>query len=172
MLTPGQFYELGLPFALNEHGFMNNNPYLLKTAIQRRLYRVCPGWTMTEPTLMTIEGGVVVLTGSLILEGQAQGALGTGIILANSDPLKHAQAVRMAFKTAASDLLPRCALYFGVGWYLKVIPTDWKDRVKSREGLAQYLDIMRQKWQDGAGDVRVLNTESDEPREQKSRRLS
>lgn len=169
MLTQGQFYELGIPFALNEHGLMNGNAYLLKTAIQRRLYKVCPGWEMNEPKLMTIEGGVVVLTGSLILEGQAQGALGTGIIQANSDPYKHAQAVRMAFKTAASDLLPRCALLFGVGWYLKTIPDDWKSRVKTREGLAAYLDIMRQKWQDSSGEVERVTGKADE---KSTRRLS
>jgi hypothetical protein len=166
-LTPSQYLELTEPFRLKEHGLKpqkdgdeGGNPYLLKTALQKRLYRVAPGWEMSEPKLVTLQGDVVVMSGSLTIEGQTHGALGIGTIRhsTNGNAGVEAQLLSTAFKTASSDILPRCALLFGIGWYLKVIPAGWKKRVNTWEGLEAYLTEVRKVWEESQADIERAKT--------------
>lgn len=128
MLTEKQIDELRKPFKLNEHGFYLKAPYILKSAIRERLNRVVPGWQLLPPELVTIEGDTVVMRGGIQIGEVKRYAVGTGIILRADrdgvvfDGAKLAGMVAKAFKQAASDILPRAALEFEMGMYLKNKP--------------------------------------------------
>jgi len=128
MLTEKQIKDLQEPFKLNEHGFYLKAPYILKSAIRERLNRVSPDWQLLPPELVTIEGDVVVMRGGIQIGDVKRYAIGTGVILrADKDGLmfdgaKLAGMVAKAMKQAASDILPRSAIDFGMGQYLKNKP--------------------------------------------------
>lgn len=160
-VTQQMYLEFTRPFAAHEHGIKpGGGAYILKTAIEKRLYKVAPGWEMSQPTLITVQGDVVVMSASLKIEGQSHGAIGTGIIKHSKDgnSATDAQFVSTAFKTASSDCLPRAALLFGLGWYLKVIPEAWKERVKNKEGLSMYLDEVMKAWEKANIDTAAAQT--------------
>jgi hypothetical protein len=131
-LSAQQIALLEAPFALDEHAFVSNNPYIKKSAIRNRLNVVDSGWRSSPPQLVAVSGDVVVMSGSLTLCGVTRCAVGTGIIQRTKKddndkviPLSDYEIARntaKAFKTAESDLLPRCALQFGIGTYLKDMP--------------------------------------------------
>jgi len=175
------YVELTRPFLLKEHGLKpqrendpGGQPYLLKTALERRLYRVAPGWSMGQPVLISITGDVIVMSGSMTIEGQTHGALGTGIIRhsTNGNAAQDAQFVATAFKSASSDILPRCAVLFGIGWYLKSIPADLKKRVVTWDGLRDYLALVQSSWESANADVLRAVEKIAEAGQQKERRIS
>lgn len=152
MINPGVRFELELPFRADEHGFVpqregdtGGNVYIQKNAIRRRLDRVSPNWSISEPRLMTIQDDVVTMTAILTIEGQSHGGIGTGIIQrfkkdgSPKPPFELGREVQKALKTAASDTFPRAAYYFGIGWYLRGVPNSWKDKIKTPDGLKAYL---------------------------------
>lgn len=182
-VTRTQYLELTRPFALKEHGLKpqregdtGGQPYLLKTALERRLYTVAPGWEIGAPQLITVQGDVVVMSATMTIEHQTMGALGTGTIKHSKDsiPAVDAQFVATAYKTASSDLLPRCALMFGLGWYLKVIPADWKKRVLTWDGLADYLATVQASWENANADLlrAIASVEASKPTEEKVKRIT
>lgn len=152
-----QLFELMLPFHTAEHGFTpvsgGNVPYLKKSAIERRLYRVVPGWSMERPIHVITENDVVILSGEIRYDGQVFGALGSGIITrykkdkdGKEFPVPAYELARntvLAYKKADSDLLPRCARVMGIGWYLREIPQEWKAKIGTGPGLAEYVAYIR-----------------------------
>lgn len=142
MLTLEQRAFLAKPFTLNEHGFVNGNVYLKKAAIRRRLSLVGP-WSLSEPTLITMTDRLVVMSASLTLGDESRAGVGTGIILTKDKegkPLSEdnlARSAAKAFKTAASDTLPRAAMLFGVGDYLKDA-----GKIKTEADLKKLLDSL------------------------------
>lgn len=140
-LTPEQEALLRRPFAAHEHGFVNGRPYLRKDAIRRRLSQVDPSWQTLAPTLLSQVDDTIVLTGALVVGGALRYDIGTGIVIrhgsnkAELPPYEIARNTARAFKTAASDLIPRCAVQFGVGEYLKNVPRN----VVDERSLAEWL---------------------------------
>lgn len=129
MLTEEQIRQLKRPFAAHEHRFVNGNPYLLKEAIRERLNEVDPGWMNTPPELLDVHECVVVVRGGLTVCGVTRFDEGTGIFQTTrkGKPLEGFDLSReqsKAYKTAMSDLLPRCAGQFGIGAYLRDKPKD------------------------------------------------
>ena len=145
-LTPEQEVLLRRPFAPGEHGFVNGRPYLRKDAIRRRLSQVDPGWQTGAPAVVSLADDVIVLAGALVVCGITRWDIGAGIVIRHSrdnktgelhelPPYEVARNSVRAFKTAASDLLPRCAIQFGVGEYLKNVPRS----VVDERSLADWL---------------------------------
>lgn len=130
MLSDRRLAELKEPFTFAEHGFYLHKPYILKSAIRSRLHLVDPEWSLTEPEVVTVHEDVVVMRGALVISGVKRFGVGTGNILrADSDGVaftgsKLAAQVAKAYKQAASDILPRAALEFGLGNYLKNKPKE------------------------------------------------
>lgn len=128
MLSEKQITELQKPFDFKEHGFFQKNPYILKSAIRNRLNRHAPGWMLLPPELVANDENVIVMRGGIQIGDIRRYAVGTGVILrANSDGVafdgaKLAGMVSKAYKQATSDILPRAALEFGIGEYLKNKP--------------------------------------------------
>ena len=133
MLTEKQIAELGKPFELKEHGFNQGNVYILKSAIRSRLNRITPGWQLLSPELMAVDGDVVIMKGAIRIGDITRYGVGTGPILRADkngivfDGAKLMGMIAKAYKTAASDVLPRAALEFGIGEYLKDKPKDIKE---------------------------------------------
>jgi hypothetical protein len=142
-LAPAQEAILALPFALNEHAFNgSNNVYIKKSAIRRRLSLVDPGWSQTPPVVVTQDDNTVALAATLTICGSTRSGVGVGVISRwNKDktPMKDfglALAVLKAQKNADTDLLPRCAIQFNVGAYLKA--EGVKD-IKTEDALKEFL---------------------------------
>lgn len=144
-LTIDQIALLQKPFQPNEHGWVNGSIYIKKAAIRRRLNQVDPAWMISPPALVIAQDDLIVLTGTLTIGGVARSGLGTGIIqltkklssgsVVDLEGFELSRARAKAYKTAASDILPRAASMFGVGDYLKEIPAGVKDEQK----LAAYF---------------------------------
>lgn len=136
MLSAKQMIELEKPFGLKEHGFLSGNPYIFKSALRVRLFHVDPDYTTGAPELIVHDGDVVVMRGSLTIGGVTHYGIGTGTIIRPVDektgellpmkPFDLARSTAKAYKQAASDILPRAALEFNCGAYLKGIPKDVK----------------------------------------------
>lgn len=144
-LTPEQETALRRPFQPYEHGFVNNRPYIRKDAIRRRLSTVDSGWSISPPQVVAQVNDVVVLTAALTVGDVPRFDVGTGIIQTTGrdnkselPPYEIARNTVRAFKTAASDLLPRCAIQFGVGEYLKDVPK----KVVDERTLADWLAVI------------------------------
>jgi hypothetical protein len=170
MLTAAQILELQLPFELNEHGFKprkendpGGDPFILRTALERRLNRVAPGWSFSDPQLVHVLNNAVIMRATLILEGQSHSEIGTGIIrkpkvnkeTGEINEFDLAQNTANAFKQAASQCLPRCAFHFGVGWYLKDVPAGFKERIRTRDGLREYLLAVKDAMERAQGRMEV-----------------
>lgn len=149
-LSPDQIRLLKLPFAASEHRFTpQGQVYLIKQAIRQRIDLVDPGWQLLTPELIMHGEGVVVLRGALVICGVERYNVGTGIIqqakpnekTGEINTFLQSQFVAKAYKTAASDLLPRCALEFGVGAYLKA---EAVSRIRTPEALASWLKNLPQ----------------------------
>lgn len=128
MLSEKQIAEFKRPFEYKEHGFVDKKPYLLKSSISDRLNRMAPGWILLPPELVTVDGDVVVMRGGIQIGDVKRYAIGTGTILRADkngvvfDGAKLTGMIAKAYKTAARDILPRAALEFGMGEYLKNKP--------------------------------------------------
>lgn len=162
-----QIKQLEKPFNLDEHRFLQGNPYILKQAIRRRLSEVDPAWSTTPPEVVGVHNDSIILRGGLTVCSITRYSIGTGIVIStrkrthkDSDgkeiveimPLEHYELAReqnKAYKAADSDLLPRCAVEFGVGAYLKDRP-----RGQSEGEFPQWLNSLLVKYHwayNGAG---------------------
>lgn len=164
MLTPDKQRILEQPFLLEEHGFNQNNPYILKDAIRHRLSKVDPHWTNTPAQLVTITNDCVMMTGGLTLFGDTRFDVGTGLIISTKkdsktgevfpvEPFQLARETSKAIKSATSDLLPRCAGQWGVGNYLKNKPKD-----VTQGNFADWLKLISAKyhWSNNGGGERFI----------------
>ncbi len=149
-MRPDQQALLAKPFLFAEHAFIRNGNsasgvvYILKSAIRNRLSQVDPAWRLSEPEFVCVDGDVVIMRGSLTVCGVTRFQIGTAIIQrADKDGVKLegyslAKAVAKAYKTAATDILPRAAVEYNVGTYLKDIPQSKKPTTET--ALKEYLD--------------------------------
>ena len=130
MLNDQNVQTLAKPFTPAEHGTVNKNPYLRKSAIRARLSKVDLLWELGAPEYVCTEGDVVVYRGSLTVGGVTRWEIGTGIISrldANKQPVDGftlAKNIAKAHKSAVTDILARAATEFGVGNYLRDKPWD------------------------------------------------
>lgn len=166
MFTPEILKALKKPFSLDEHRFLQGNPYILKQAIRDRLSEVDPAWSTTPPEIINVHGDSIVLRGGLTVCEITRYSIGTGIVnstrkrtddvdgkkITRVAPLEGYDLAReqnKAYKAADSDLLPRCAVEFGVGAYLKDRP-----RGQSEGEFPQWLNGLLSKYHwayNGAG---------------------
>ncbi len=144
-----KFQALEVPFALDEHDWLQGNPYIKKDAIRRRLNSVDPRWSLSEPQLVAVQGDIVVMSSALTVLGSIRSNIGTGLIqhaAPDKDGVVSAynegKLLAKAYKAAASDLLPRCAQQFNVGWYLLNMSKGTKKLVETPAGLKRYLDSL------------------------------
>jgi hypothetical protein len=163
------------PFALDEHDFIWKNdaktsgtPFIKKDAIRRRLSQLDAHWKSTPPEVQCITGDVVIMRGGLTLQGDTRFAIGTGIVQTERrgkdgkppTPITGydlAREIAKAHKTAQSDLLPRCAAEWNIGWYMR----DSRAKgIANAAALDKYLKQiaaegdMRQHWAvNGKGDA-------------------
>lgn len=130
-----------MPFQPREHGFVEGRPYILKNALRKRFSRIDRYWTISEPVRLPSEHDTIVLTAFLKMLGMERPAVGTGVIVCTDRDGKNLlpQAISRnevrAYKTAHSDLIPRLALEFGIGAYLKQIPKNVVDERSLTEWL-------------------------------------
>lgn len=152
--TPEQTRILEAAFTYQEHGFLQGNPYIRKSAIRRRLTLVDPAWQSSKPEFVTRDGDTVMYSGALVVAGIIRHDLGTGLVNStkkvndNVVPVEGyelARAVAKAHKQAASDVLPRAALQFGVGQYLKDKPKGIGER-DFAEWLAGLPQLEKPHW--------------------------
>ncbi len=154
MLTNEQIKLLEKPFEAHEHGFVQQNPYILKSAIMGRLSEVDPGWHTTTPVLIGVQDDVVLMEGGLTISDVTRHAIGTGIItrhikdknnigeIIELSIFEQQRQVSKAMKTAQSDLIPRCAALFGIGAYLR----ERKRNQPLDECLPEALNVWQRKW--------------------------
>lgn len=149
-LTDKQQRALGQPFELNEHGFVNKNPYIKKYAIQRRLNRVAPGWSLLAPEVITVTDDFIAMKAAIQIGDAVRWGLGTGIIQKKTyegedfSPTQLVASTANAYKKAARDCLPRAALEWGIGAYLREKPTNIKEA-----GFAAWLQSVSPKQREG-----------------------
>lgn len=153
MLTDEAIRQLKKPFSVSQHRWVQNNPYILKEAIRERLYEVDSRWTNTPPEILNIHGDSIILRAGLTVCEVTRFAIGTGIIQStrkvkrvedgkeivvteNLEGFELAREQNKAYKSADSDLLPRCAIEFGVGAYLKDKPKD----IKSQQDFSAWIN--------------------------------
>lgn len=171
MLTPDKLALLEAPFALNEHGYNSGGqPFIIKSAIRRRLSKVDSLWGTNAPVLVARDGDVVSVSLGLAICGATRHGLGTGVVLTSTkngevfSGAKAAEMLKKAYKSAASDALARAAMEFNVGMYLKSKPGDiqkpefptWLAKLDQphwasnggRERIAAWLDGAGLVWQD------------------------
>jgi hypothetical protein len=166
MLTPKQISDLEKPFEVKEHRFLSGNPYILKSAIRTRLRQVDPHYTTGAPELLARDGDVVIMLGSLTIGDITHFGVGTGTMIVSTknettgeiipvSPFEAARQMAKAYKQAASDILPRAALEFNCGNYLKDKPKAVK-----QEGFEDWLKKlnMPSHWADNGG-VGRMNAE-------------
>ena len=142
VLTPHQIAQLEAPFRLEEHGFVERKGvYIKKSAIRARLTQVDPNWTLSAPQVLIGSDQIVVMTAGLTVGGATRHGVGVGIIH-NLDPEgrqpgKQLAEISKAYKTAATDCLPRAAALFGIGEYLRDLDAATKN---SLQALARWLN--------------------------------
>jgi hypothetical protein len=147
---------LDKPFTLAEHGYVVGvGFYILKSAIFRRLREIDPHFKTTPPELVMIDDYIVVMKGGLTLLGDTRHPLGTGRIdhtkkdpqnAKQEIPLTAAEILRnrlKAIKSAASDLLPRGAVLFGVGDYMRDVPRE----ARTKEEFPNWLKHLHAEWE-------------------------
>ncbi len=152
------------PFDVEEHDWKDGQIYLRKDAIRRRLTEADPRWELSPPAIVNVHDDVVIMTASLIVAGISRAGIGTGVIQhAKIDPKTgevnrtvEANLLAKAYKSAASDCLPRAALEFNVGWYLRHLSDQAKQWVKTREGLQKYLASLNKHWALNGGGRRFV----------------
>lgn len=138
-LTADQIKLLEKPFEKDEHGVVSGNPYILKSAIRRRLWQVDPNYQLGAPEFVSHDHDVIVLRGPLTVGDVTHYGMGTGIVITTKTVEKMedgkkvsvvvelsgyeiARNMAKAYKQAASDILPRVAIQFNCGAYLAEKP--------------------------------------------------
>lgn len=153
-----QIAFLEKPFELDEHGFVEGNPYILKRAYRKRFNNIDPHWSEGAPEVIAHINNVISIRMSIVVSGAMRYGVGTGIVQASRKDKNTGAKIPLdgfdldreyakAIKSAASDALARAAQEFNVGWYLREIPKPFKDRFgaakkdgeKLRQILAEYL---------------------------------
>lgn len=153
-----QIAFLEKPFELDEHGFVEGNPYILKRAYRKRFNNIDPHWSEGAPEVIAHINNVISIRMSIVVSGAMRYGVGTGIIQTSRKDKNTGAKIPLdgfdldreyakAIKSAASDALARAAQEFNVGWYLREIPKPFKDRFaaakkdgeKLRGVLADYL---------------------------------
>ncbi len=168
MLTDQQIHDLAAPFTPAEHGWVNGSPYLLKSAIMRRLSQVDPAWCISQPMVMHQSADIIVLSADLTIAGVTRSGLGTGIIIRTKTDRKTntttdvtgyelQKGMTKAWKSATSDLLPRAANNFAVGAYLRDAP-KFKTPQEFNDYIADLLHDSRTVWTRNGGRQRVKDT--------------
>lgn len=168
------------PFLPEEHGFVggdnpdSGNAYILKSALRRRLTEIDKKWRLGTPQLMAVDSDLVVMTGELIVEGASRTGVGTGKILnmkavrengkvTGYEPVAPFELTReknKAFKSAASDILPRACLEYNIGAYLKEKPKHVTNRAMLTKWLADLTPKTEQHWSDDPVKVAWLVNDS------------
>ncbi len=168
MLTDIQIEALAAPFTPAEHGWVNGSPYLLKSAIMRRLSQVDPAWSISQPMVMHQSADIIVLSADLTIAGVTRSGVGTGIIIRTKTDRKTntttdvtgyelQKNISKAWKSATSDLLPRAANNFAVGAYLRDAP-KFKTQQEFNDYIADLLHDSSTGWTRNGGRQRVKNT--------------
>lgn len=142
MLSEQNVKSLAAPFTFEEHGFKNGQVYIRKSAIRRRLSKVDLLWSMSAPEYVGTFGDdqdVIMYRGSITVHGVTRWGLGNGIVQRGADDKKAegftlAKNVAHAHKQAATDIVARAALEFGIGNYLKDKPSNIK-----QDGFKEWL---------------------------------
>jgi hypothetical protein len=134
MLTEEQIRQLAKPFRFEDHVYAKGKTiYIKKSAIRRRLSQVDPNWSLTEPELIGVVDNIVVVRGGLTVAGVTRYEFGAALI--SQTKRNGSQKVDLtpdellrerlkAIKYAVSDVLPRCAIEFNCGAYLKDMTSD------------------------------------------------
>lgn len=139
MLSADQIKLLEKPFEKDEHGVVQSNPYILKSAIRRRLWQVDPNYQLGAAEFVSHDLDVIVLRGPLTVGDVTHYGMGTGIVITTKTVEKIedgkkvslvvdlsgyeiARNMAKAYKQAASDILPRAAIQFNCGAYLSEKP--------------------------------------------------
>lgn len=149
--TTEQVAALERPFSKHEHGFNDGSPYVLKSALRRRLGQVDPRWTNTEPQILSQDTHLIVVRLGVTLCGVTRYGIGTKPVT-NTKKVKNKdtgveekvdlegydleRSIANAIKSAVSDALTRAAMEFNVGVYLKDAP---KGSIGNMEALDTYL---------------------------------
>lgn len=128
-ISPDQQALLEAPFKPDEHGFNGSSQaYILKHALRQRLNKIDPHWSTGAPEVLSADEALIVIRLPLTIHGATRYGVGACAILRADkngnkfEGLKLAQAVAKAFKHAVSDALPRAAIEFNCGAYLKAKP--------------------------------------------------
>lgn len=133
-----------MPFEPDEHAFYNGRPFIKKGAYRKRLTQIDRQWEIRNPTRIEGEEGVIVFAGELVLKGVVRSGVGVGkALIYDGDKKKPFNTLlseySKAFKSAVSDLIPRCAMEFGIGTYLKTVPRN----VVDEKTLATWLNELK-----------------------------
>lgn len=146
-LTAADIQRLAAPFEAHEHDFKVGLTYIEKDAIMARLNEIDPNWSL-EIIRNGTDGDAVMVYGAMTIKGVRRDNVGGDAILrAGKDgafpDFKVAENTVNAHKSAATDLLQRCAQSFGVGMYLKRLSdAKWvKDDATLKKWLNEQFGI-------------------------------
>jgi hypothetical protein len=142
MLTIEHLRILQRPFSVHEHEFKDGRVYIRERAICRRIEQVDLDWSLGDP-IITYRDNAVIVKNSLTILGVTR--YGVGMDKVNS--------ANEAEKSAATDVLKRCARLFGIGRYL----LDTPGYVKDHKALEKWLKSLNE---DGDGDDQPAENEA------------
>ena len=164
-LTAEQQARLEAPFKLEEHRYdASGNIYLDKAAIRRRIFQIDPNWSQSLVVESARTANTIALTSTITICGTSRSALGVAIInrwkkgeggkKIELEDYDLARAEKLAYKSADSDLLPRIALQFNIGTYLRA------NGIKNESALKEFLAKsapapVAAHWADNGGRQRV-----------------
>ena len=137
-------YDLAeMPFEIREHAFIKEQVYIQKWAIRQRLTKMDPRWYQTRPIVtMMDEHDLVTATISIVVNGVERFGTGIGIIQRKDSKgndysgFALARSIAKAIKSAVSDALPRAALEFNIGWYLRLLSAK---TIRNEESLKKFI---------------------------------
>lgn len=137
-------YDLAeMPFEIREHAFIKEQVYIQKWAIRQRLTKIDPNWYQTRPIVtMMDEHDLVTATISIVVNGVERFGTGVGIITRKDSKgndysgFALARSIAKAIKSAVSDALPRAALEFNIGWYLRLLSAK---AINNEESLKKFI---------------------------------
>lgn len=152
------------PFLFEEHGFIMkdgkngkqeiDSVYIRKDALRRRLTMIDHRWQTMPPELMSIEGNVITMRGSMIFLGTTRTGIGTGIIQTtkydrtskSKIPIEGYELDRQiakTMKTANTDLLPRLCIEWNIGSYLRPVPKT----IVTADDFRTWLESKVKEWE-------------------------
>lgn len=137
-------YDLAeMPFEIREHAFIKEQVYIQKWAIRQRLTKMDPRWYQTRPIVtMMDEHDIATATISIVVNGVERFGTGVGIIQRKDSKgndysgFALARSIAKAVKSAVSDALPRAALEFNIGWYLRLLSAK---TIRNEESLKKFI---------------------------------